>query len=316
MQTAPFYDDIADGPKDGAAYWLKTSDGLRIRVALWHRAAKQGTVLFFPGRTEYAEKYGRVASILAQRGMATLAIDWRGQGIADRMVDDPATGHVSHFLDYQKDVKAMVDAARALELPEPFYLMAHSMGGCIGLRALHEGLPVKAASFTGPMWGIDMAPPMRPVAWSLAWAGRSLGLGASYAPGTTAQGYVATAPFEDNQLTRDREMWDWMKSHLTAHPDLLLGGPSLRWLSEALREMRVLHKMPSPAQPAITFVGDNERIVDVDRIRSRMARWPNGRLDVIENGEHEVLMEGPERRTKIIDTALAFFAASAGTEAA
>ena len=36
----------------------------------------------------------------------------------------------------------------------PLHLLAHSMGGCIGLRAVIEGMPVAACVFTGPMWGI------------------------------------------------------------------------------------------------------------------------------------------------------------------
>ena len=61
--------------------------GVRIRVGLWHRQGPAGTVLLFPGRTEYVEKYGRTARLLAARGLATLVIDWRGQGIADRLVE-------------------------------------------------------------------------------------------------------------------------------------------------------------------------------------------------------------------------------------
>ena len=308
MESAPFFSTIADGPEDGAAWWLNTEDGVRIRVGLWNRDAPSGTVLLFPGRTEYIEKYGRTARLLADRGLATLAIDWRGQGIADRLVEDPATGHVHWFSDYQHDVQAMVAAARALALPEPFYLMAHSMGGCIGLRALHEGLPVKAACFTGPMWGIRLAPATRPAAWAMAWGGKLLGLGHVYAPGTSATSYVSTAPFDDNLLTTDPDMWAYMKAQLDAHPELLLGGPSLRWLHEALRECRELERMASPPHPAIAFLGGNERIVDSDAIHTRMEAWSNGRLELIDGGEHEVLMDTPATQSHILDTALAFFA--------
>lgn len=307
MESAPFFADIADGPEDGAAWWLKADDGVRIRVGLWNRAAPAGTVLLFPGRTEYIEKYGRTARALAARGLATLAIDWRGQGIADRLAENHATGHVHWFSDYQKDVRAMIEAARTLALPRPFYLMAHSMGGCIGLRALHEGLPVEAACFTGPMWGIALAPATRPAAWAMAWGGKLLGLGEKYAPGTSAESYVATAPFEDNTLTRDAGMWDYMRAQVAAHPELLLGGPSLRWLHEALSECRELHSMPSPPQPAIAFLGANERIVDPARVHSRMARWTNGLLETVEGGEHEVLMGGPAMEAHILDTMQAFF---------
>lgn len=308
MKDAPFFTDVADGPDDGHAYWLTTEDQVRIRIGIWNKGGAKGTVLLFPGRTEHIEKYGRTAGEFAARGLATLAVDWRGQGIADRLLDDPATGHVHWFSDYQKDVSAVLDAAKSLNMPEPYYLLAHSMGGCIGLRALHNGLPVRAAVFSGPMWGINMAPSTRPAAWALAWGGTLAGLGNRYAPGSSAESYLATSPFDDNLLTTDPESWDYMKAQITTHPDLLLGGPSLRWVREALVECRNLDKMDSPPLPAITFLGTNERIVDANRIHSRMERWTNGKLEMIDPGEHEVLMEGAAMRTIIHDKIEAFFA--------
>ena len=105
-----------------------------------------------------------------------------GQGLADRLLADRRVGHVGRFTDYQMDVAAMVKAARALDLPQPYYLLAHSMGGCIGLRALMEDLPVAACAFTGPMWGIQMASTTRPAAWALSWSSARLGFGHHLAP--------------------------------------------------------------------------------------------------------------------------------------
>jgi len=59
MERAPFFADIDDGPEGGAAWWLTADDGLRIRLGVWSKEAAKGTVLLFPGRTEYIEKYGR-----------------------------------------------------------------------------------------------------------------------------------------------------------------------------------------------------------------------------------------------------------------
>ena len=64
------------GPRGGS----KTRDGVRLRAGLWHREAEAGTVLLFPGRTEYVEKYGRAARHFAARGLATMA--WTGAGRA------------------------------------------------------------------------------------------------------------------------------------------------------------------------------------------------------------------------------------------
>lgn len=308
LSAAPFFHDIADGPDTAAAYWLSADDGLRIRVGLWPAQSAVGTVLLFPGRTEFIEKYGRAARPLVERGYNVLAIDWRGQGCADRITkDDDMLGDVATFADYQHDVTAMITAARDLGLAEPFHLIAHSMGGCIGLRALMNGLAVNSAVFTGPMWGIKLSPVMNVVAWTVSTALNMIGLGRRFAPGTTRNSYLATAPFADNQLTTDPEMWSYMQNQINRYPQTALGGPSVRWINGALREMRALAQMSSPNIPCLTFLGENERIVDPARIYDRMADWPNGTLEIITPGEHEVLMETPEMRARISTSICDFF---------
>jgi len=290
---APLFADMAGGPAGGVATWLTTDDDVRIRVVGWGQDAPKGTVLLFPGRTEYAEKYGPAATELYKRGYGTLTIDWRGQGLADRLIPDPSLGHVNDFLDYQRDVAAMVDHARKANLPRPFYLLAHSMGGCIGLRALHNGLGVEACAFTGPMWGIGMAPILRPVAWTVSTVGRAIGLSNALSPGQHRTGYVLRQAFEGNTLTNNPEMFDWMRGHLAAQPQLGLGGPTLLWLNEALRECRKLAALPAPDTRCITFLGDEEDIVGTDAIHRQMARWSKGTLTMVKGAQHEVLMESP-----------------------
>lgn len=308
-QPAPLYDDVAEGPEGGAAYWLTASDGLRLRVAQWGADAPHGTVLLFAGRAEYVEKYGRTAVDLLARGFATLTIDWRGQGLAQRMLAEPLLGHVGRFRDYQKDVAAMVAHARAQGLPEPYYLLAHSMGGCIGLRALIDGLPVRAACFTAPMWGIGMTPALRPVAWALSGLSKPLRLDERLAPGQALQTYTLRAGFDGNDLTNDPDMFAYMQSQMRAHPEMAVGGPTLRWLGEALAETRALSQMPSPALPCLTFLGREESIVDPARIRARMARWHGGTLTTLPACKHEVLMESPALRKQAVDAATALFRA-------
>ncbi|MFL4470660.1 alpha/beta fold hydrolase [Tateyamaria armeniaca] len=311
LTVAPLFTDVSPAPLEGAAYWTHAADGVRIRLGAFVPDGAKGTVLLFPGRTEYVEKYAPAAGDLARRGYATFVIDWRGQGLADRLLDDNRVGHVGLFADYQKDVDAMVAAADHLKLPKPFYLLGHSMGGCIGLRSLYEGLDVAAAAFTGPMWGIQIAPHLRPVAWALGQVMPAIGHGHRLPPGRNVESYVLTAPFDDNMLTSDYEMYEMMQLQLQAHPELELGGPSFVWLREAMAEMLTLARKPAPEVQADTFVGTNERIVHLGRIEARMRGWDNGELHVIEGGEHEVLMEGIETRSSIFDTIADRFAQAA-----
>ena len=301
LEPAPLFTDVFPGPDGGQAHWAMTSDGKRIRVGSWPLDGARGTVLLFPGRTEYIEKYGVTATELARRGLATIAIDWRGQGLADRLIDDPLVGHVDAFSDYQKDVAAMMRAVRELGLPRPYFLLAHSMGGCIGLRAVMEGLAVQAAAFTGPMWGIYIKPHLRFIAGFLARNMPRVGRGLDLPPGSLKDPYVLSAPFEDNMLTTDAQMYDMMRDQLIAHPELALGGPSYVWLREALAETAHLANRAAPSLPAVTWLGTNERIVNTPHVHSRMATWKGGRLDMVEGGEHEVLMGTDAQRRQVMD---------------
>lgn len=312
LHPAPYYGDIAHGPEDAAAYWVTTSDDVRIRVGHWPIHAAKGTVLIFPGRTEYIEKYGQIAKALGERGLASISVDWRGQGLADRLLDDPVIGHVDHFSDYQKDVAAMMRAARELELPRPFFLFAHSMGGAIGLRAAMEGLAVRAVAFSGPMWGIKIAPHLKPAAWVLSHTMPRIGQGHRLPPGTKMEHHVLTDGFEDNVLTRDPTQFEIMRQQLLTHPELTLGGPSYVWLREALLETRHLSSRAAPNVPCLTLMGSNERIVDISAIHTRMQSWKRGHLEIVPDAEHEVLMEGPQVTAGLFDQMVDLFLEEGG----
>lgn len=307
LAPAPFFTDIFPGPDTGLAHWAETPDHKRVRVAHWPLEGAKGTVLLFPGRTEYIEKYGTTAASFAKRGLAVMTIDWRGQGLSDRLLPDARIGHVGTFTDYQKDVGTMMRAARALQLPRPYFLLAHSMGGAIGLRAAMEGLSVQAAAFTAPMWGIQIAPQLRPLALSLSRLMPRIGQGHRLPMGTKYESYITAEPFEGNMLTTDQMMYDMMRDQLGAHPEFALGGPSYVWLREALAETKHLASRAAPSLPCITFLGANERIVDTRRIHQRMENWKGGKLQIIEGAEHEILMESPAVREAALDDMAGLF---------
>ncbi|SNX74630.1 lysophospholipase [Cereibacter ovatus] len=312
MTAAPFHAALADGPPGGHAQWITTSDGVRLRAVLWPEG-RHGTVLFFTGRTEYAEKYGPTAAALAAAGFASVAIDWRGQGLSDRATANRLVGHVDDFAQYQHDVAALLALLRDRGLPEPLHLLAHSMGGCIALRALHDGLPVRSVCFSAPMWDIRLPAALRLVASGLAEVARLLGQTHRYVPGTGTRSYVLSTAFDGNVLTSDPEMFGWMQRHLAEVPDLGIAGPSLGWFRAALAETRRLRPLPAPeAVPALCVVGSAEKVVALDEIERRMTDWPQGSLQIVPGAEHELMMERPALRRAFHNAAAAHFRANAG----
>ena len=178
MQRAPFYDDVAEGPGKGQAFWIETVDRLKLRAGGWFSEghSQNGTIFRFPGRGDFLEGSGQIARAFAKFGYGTVANDWRGQGASDRLLKDPYVGHVTDFMDYQKDVRAIFDMARQLELPKPWFVLGSSMGACIALRSLYDAPPISAVIFSAPMWGINLkmwqrrlALPLSRVVHTLVW---------------------------------------------------------------------------------------------------------------------------------------------------
>lgn len=307
MQSAPYYADLTTGPA-ATAYWLDTADGVRIRMGVWPPGGSKGTVLMFPGRTEYVEKYADLAGFFADQGLSSLAVDWRGQGLADRLLPDRMKGYVGTFAQYQLDIAAVVDLATQLDLPRPWHLMAHSMGGCIGYRWLLNGADVASAMFSAPMWGVHIAPHLRPFAPLITRLGVALGGGENYAPSTGPKVHTLEDPFEGNSLTNNREEWAKLGVQMIGAPDLRLGGPTIHWFQQASVEMALLRQATPPSVPTITSLGSEEKVVSSKAIRDVMAKWTGGELLVVPGGKHEIWLETDALRDPIAQATRAHFA--------
>lgn len=310
MEEATFYSEIAEGPTSSNAYWTQTDDNVRVRVGAYQAETGpegKGTILLMLGRFGYIERYGRVAKSFAENGFATAVMDWRSQGLSDRMATDPQAGHIDDFSQYQKDVAAMMRVVEKLELPTPYFLVGISMGACIGLRSMLEGLPVAAAVFVSPMWGIKMSTLQRVAAWPLSWAAKRLGQGQRYVPGESGDIYVLETPFAENNLTHNATMYEYWVSQANQAPELQIGGPTMSWLFGALSECRRLSSAPTPNIPCITFCGELDQLVDNQAIKTRMAKWAKGEYSMISNAKHDVLTEIPEIGGDVMGQVFDFF---------
>jgi lysophospholipase len=308
--SAPFFADVAEAPPPAGVIWVHAADGVRLRVAHWPVGPK-GMIAIFPGRTEVIEKYGRVVADLARAGYGAALIDWRGQGLSDRPTGLPLRGHIGDFAEYQQDVaafRAVLDQVAGDAAPR--YLLSHSMGGCIALRALITGFPARACAFSAPMWGL-------PVSTALAQAVRlatsTLGLAGGdlrEIPGAGVKFRLWENVFDDNELTRDLETYSWMQEQVARHEALRLGAPSLRWLTAALAETRALAHLPAPDLPAFCGLGTREMIVSPEAIKTRMEGWARGALERYSGALHELMMELPEVRADFLRRSLALFDAN------
>ena len=94
----------------------------------------------FQGRAEFIEKYFETVRELRARGFAVATLDWRGQGLSERALDDPRKGTSKTFPQYERDLDVFMNEVVLPDCPPPHFAIAHSMGGAVMMNIVEEGL--------------------------------------------------------------------------------------------------------------------------------------------------------------------------------
>ncbi|WP_293860026.1 alpha/beta fold hydrolase [uncultured Alsobacter sp.] len=272
---------------------LLRSEGALLRTAAWLPPGRtRGTVLLLQGRGDFIEKYFEVIADLLARGFAVATFDWRGQGGSQRLLPNPAKGHVDGFARYVGDVATVVgDILTAL--PRPWTGLAHSMGAAILLHALvRRDASLDRAVLTAPMVGLSpaLAPVgARALASALDWAG----LGTATVPGPARRGQAAPAFQPDNWLTSDPVRYLRSYDILKEAPRLGVGKPTIGWLKAAYDGMAGLRgeALATIDTPILVVAGDRDRVTHTPAALALARRMPSAEAVVIEGAAHDVMME-------------------------
>lgn len=288
-----------------------TVAGMRLRLGhLRPDGPVQGTVVVLPGRAEFIEKYAEILAELLSWGFAVAILDWRGQGGSDRFLPQRDRGHVLAVSDYLADLEVFLERLDGLPLPGPFLMLAHSMGGHIGLRYLH-GHPDRfvAAAMSAPMLGIHLGPTPVPIARALCSAAIRAGAGWRYAPGQRDVD-LARYVFARNRLTSSPERYEELRRHVATTPELALGGVTYGWLGAALDSIALLQRpgfLESITTPILILQAGRERIVSNRAEAAAARRLPAARLAVFPEARHELLQERDEIRIPVLASIRTFF---------
>ena len=288
---ALFLNNVFNWPKAAKTSYKLTTDGIRVRTCFWVANDPVGTVFVFPGRADYIEKYGGLANFCLSNNLNVIAIDWRGQGLSERLLDDKNIGHIEDFKNYQNDVEVIINEAKDAGLVKPWIIFAHSMGGLIGLRTLHDNPVFKKVVFTSPMWGIQMPPILKSGASIIMSLISLIGKMETYAPTTNPETRILNEEYEFNKLTSDIQNFKLLRQQIIQYPDLQIGGPSTAWVSAALDEIEFQIGNEPPVTPALCFLGEREEIIDYFAVREFCRKWDNCDLISIPKAKHDLLME-------------------------
>ena len=288
---ASFLNNVFKWPQAANTNYKATTDGIRVRTSFWAANDPVGTVFVFPGRADYIEKYGGLANFCLSNNLNVIAIDWRGQGLSERLLDDKNIGHIEDFKNYQNDVEVIIKEAKDASLVKPWIIFAHSMGGLIGLRTLHDNPVFEKVVFTSPMWGIQMPPILKSGASIIMSLISLIGKMETYAPTTSPKTRILNEEYEFNKLTSDIRNFKLLRQQLIQHPDLQIGGPSSAWVSTALDEIEFQIGNEPPITPALCFLGEKEEIIDNLAVREFCKKWDSCDLISIPDAKHDLLME-------------------------
>ena len=283
-------------PEGAAPGRMTTFDGRQVRYCLWPQTgeSRRGTVCLFGGWGEFIEKYFETVDDLRRRGFAVATMDWRGQGGSDRLLPNPAKGHVEDFAHYEADLSQFMSEIVLANCPAPFLGMAHSMGGHILLRAvLNNPNWFERLILSAPMIDIDREL-TRSLFLRLAIELLALiGFDKVFVPGGTSRP-SGLEPFEGNDLTSDKARYERTRELLEAEPRLGLGAPTIGWLRAAARSILWINA-PGRAEglqvPTFIVAAGEDAVVST-RMTQRFAdRARAVGCQVIAGSRHEILQE-------------------------
>ncbi|MFP4158794.1 MAG: alpha/beta fold hydrolase [Desulfosalsimonas sp.] len=277
-------------------HYFRTSDGLSIRYALWRSAGdtSAGSILYLPGRAEFMEKNLDVFERLCSRGLDVYALDWRGQGLSDRIIENRYKGYVRDYSDFLSDLNLFVQSFYLPAAVSPRFVLGHSMGGNIGLRYLHDNPGVfDRAVLVSPMFDINTFPFPGRLARRLTRAAVRKGLAERYIPGA-GDFNPAAKHFRSNPLTSDYERFMYEIREIEKNPYLALGGVTYQWLAASFDSIDVI-KTPGYAEavstPVLVVSGGRDPIVSRKAHRRICRRLPDCRLLELRGARHEILKE-------------------------
>jgi lysophospholipase len=281
---------------------LKTPDGVSLRYARWQPpAGRRGTVCIFQGRAEWIEKYFETVRDLRARGFAVAALDWRGQGLSERMLSDPLKGYVRDFSEYDRDLETFMHEIVLPDCPPPLFAIGHSTGATVLIRAAHRGHRwFDRMVLTAPLIALGGIDYSMGVSAMLVRAMRIGGFGSMYVP-KRETGVMELRPFLGNILTTDPVRYARNAAILEAEPALALGGPTVAWTDAAFRAMRQVREPSFPGrirQPMLIVAGGNDVLVSNTAIEDFASMLRAGSHLVIVGAQHEILMEQDRFRSQ------------------
>jgi lysophospholipase len=300
--------DFPDLGHGGQVEYLTMADGTRIRTACWPSNDKsKGIIVFVNGHREFMEKYVEFFSDILARDYALYAFDNRGQGLSDRLLDDRLKSHADTFDVFSNDLNEFISQkvisdsrARAI----PVYLLAHSMGGHICLRYLHDhqGVVSKAV-IMAPMIQFNLGGAIiGAILKSLIRFASRLGFEDKFAFGQQNPPSKSHSSIKQKFLTHDDQRYAVEAEIIKSRPDLYVGGATFGWLNAALDSIEKI-KAPDYLNkvtiPVLAVLAGKDTVVNTQDSIKLLSQRKNFKVITIDGARHEIYREIDQYRDQL-----------------
>ena len=266
-----------------------------------------GVVVLVTGFRESTERYYERIKEHQARGEVVYTMDWRGQGGSQRYhADMPQRPGAQGYEHDCADLDQFVTQIAKIDEKHPGVtktLYAHSMGGNIAMRYLHD-YPGRFdnAVITSPMLGINTG---RFPKWFARAAARMIKAAGAhhYLPGEGDWSEEKRLNQVKKPLLNMRTMRQSLQDHFYRHfPDLRMGGATAGWFVAATKSTRVLRNpkyLAAIKTPMMLVAGALDDTVDPSAITRAARHLPNATLHYYSRVGHSPWMESDRTRADL-----------------
>lgn len=245
-----------------------------FRMWKWEAENAKGVIVIIHGAAEHHGRYKWLIEMWRLAGFHVVMGDLPGQGTTTRR-----RGHIESFDEYIEVVDEWIRQAKTFELP--IFLIGHSMGGLVAIRALQEkSLDVNAVILSSPCLGLVYKPNR---AVDLVSKGLNV--------------FLPKIRFDSKlnvkMATRNKEVQE-----IDENDSLYVTKVSVRWYRELIKAMDQafdqIHKFP--LIPLLLMQGGDDKIVDNNEVMKwfNQLEIPEKSIKLWKGFYHEIFNE-PER---------------------
>ncbi len=297
---------------------FKSGDDLDIHYALFNTHDDAATIVVSPGRSESYLKYKELTYDLINQGYNVAMIDHRGQGLSSRELEDKEKGYVADFQNYVDDFHIFIEQVVKQQLGNQLYLLAHSMGGNIGILYMQQHPKTfVAASLSSPMIAINADPAPAWLAAPLIQSSHFFNtLFTDQSSYFIGHGGFKEKQFTNNDLMHSKVRFDIFQTLYKQTKKIQLGGVTLAWLDAAIAsDKAIFANIKQLSTPIMVMQAELDTVVSNEKQdefcqqlhQHHADSCINGKAVVIKGAKHELLFESDAMRNQSLTTTLDWF---------